>query len=198
MPFHYTPPAIQVYDKKDLIEKQANTSGFCIPDSYAVLKGKPAYIGGSVFMDRRINGLYINNLLANLNYFTNWHSSSHFLSTTLHEWFHCIHINLILKNKGYEGKCPVLKEKYFKENAHGLDSINVQTNLFGISTKVADSIGRYAVFSCSMLEVFAELMTKITAESLNKDLKVVKNPMDNIPKNFPKIYKNEIEKVLNI
>ena len=49
-----------------------------------------------------------------------------------------------------------------------------------------------------MLEVFAELMTKITAESLSKDLKVIKNPMDNIPKDFPELYKKETEKILNI
>lgn len=198
LPFHYNPPAIQVYKKNELIEQQKNTSGFCIPDSREVIKGESKYIGSSIFMDKNANGLFTNNLLADLNYLTNWHPSSHFLSTTLHEWFHCIHINLILKKKGYEGKCPILKTKYYKENANGLDSINIQSNLFGISTKVADNIGRYAVFSRSMLEVFAELMTKITADSLNKDLKVVKNPMDNIPKDFPEFYKKQIEMILNI
>lgn len=198
LPFHYNPPAIQVYSNKDLIEKVDNASGFCIPDTKEIIKEKPAYIGGSIFMDKKINGLYINNLLTNFNHFVNWHPSSHFLSTTLHEWFHCIHINLILKNKGYEGDCPVLRSKYFKEKANGLDSINIQTNLFGIATKVGDNIGNYAVFSRSMLEVFAELMTKITAESLDKNLNVIKNPKDNIPKDFPEPYKKEIEKLLNI
>ena len=200
LPFDFNPPAIRVYTNKELIDEDDKKSiGFCSIDTKRILKDEPPFIGGSIFMNRRMNGLLTNDLInADFGFLTNWRSSSHFLATTLHEWFHCIHQNLIFKQKGYEGDCPVLKEMYHKEGANGLDSLDLQSNLPGISTKVAESIGKYAVFSRSMLEVFAELMAKITAEALDKNLNVVKNPMDNIPKNFPESYKKQIEEVLNI
>lgn len=198
LPFDYKPPAIRAFHSSDLIEKSDRKAvGFCIPDTKSVLKNEPPYIGGSIFMNKSKNGIFWNNLCSDYEYLTGWHSSPHFLATTLHEWFHCIHMNLIYKQKGYEGECPVLKQKYYKEGAGGLDTILTQS-LLGVSSNVVKFIGNYAFFSRSMLEVFAELMTKITTEALNKDLKVIKNPLDNIPKDFPKEYKHEIEKILKI
>ena len=200
LPFDFNPPAIRVYNNKELIDKEDKSSiGFCSVDTKRVLKDEPPFIGGSVFMNKKKNGLLTNDLInSDLGYMTNWRSSSHFLASTLHEWFHCIHQNLIFKQKGYEGNCPVLKGMYGKEGANGLSVIGVLSNLPDISAKAAESIGKYAVFSRSMLEVFAELMAKITAEALDKDLNVVKNPMDNIPKEFPNVYKKQIEEILKI
>ncbi len=199
LPFDYKPPAIRAYNSKNLIEKSdKKATGFCIPDTKKVLKKEPPYIGTSIFMNKSKNGMFWNNLCSDYEYLIGWHSSPHFLSTTLHEWFHSIHLNLIYKQKGYEGKCPFLRQKYYKEGARGLDSVNIQSNLFGISSGVAKHIGNYAFFSRSMLEVFAELMTKITAEALDKNLRVIKNPLDNIPKDFPKEYKKEVEQILKI
>ena len=114
--------------------------------------------------------------------------------------FHCIHENLIFEKMGYEGNCPVLRSKYGRENAYGLREIRHQANLQNPPDKkeLSRHIGTYAAYSNSVMEIFAELMTKITAEALDKNINVIKNPLDNIPKELPKFYKLKTEEILNI
>ena len=56
----------------------------------------------------------------------------------------------------------------------------------------------YAIKTNSYLEVFAELMTKITTQALDKDLKVIRNPLDNLPVNMPQNIRYELERILEI
>ena len=200
LPFDFLPPAIKVYEKKDLINKSDNAVGFCITDTKSVLKNCEPFIGGSIFINKQKNGLWHNEFYSDFERLMNWRASSHFLSGTLHEWFHCIHQNLIFKQKGYEGDCPILREQYYKKNANGLQSIDIQTNLPNLpEARILEKlIGRYAANSRSMMEVFAELMTQMTVKSLDKDLNIIKNPLDNLPKDLPAVYKKKVEKILNV
>ena len=200
LPFDFVPPSIRVFRQNELIDKTDRAIAFCNIDTKKVLKGEEPFIGTSVFMGEENNNIPRIEFLLMKSRLRGNKKTSHFLSVTLHEWFHCIHENLIFNKHGYEGNCPILKSRYGKEGANGLDVISVQTNLpflpFGNDLK--KEIGGNAASSRSMFEVFAELMTRITVEALDKKVNVVKNPMDNMPEKLPKFYKNKIEEILNI
>ena len=200
LPFDFVPPAIQVFKQNELIDKTDRAVAFCNIDTKKVLKDKEPFIGTSIFMGEENNNVPKIEFLLLKNKLTGNKKTSHFLSVALHEWFHCIHENLVFNKYGYEGSCPVLKSKYGKEDARGLDVISVQTNLpfLPFGKDLRNAVGGYAASSRSMFEVFAELMTRITVEALDKKINVIKNPMDNMPKKLPKFYKTKIEEILNI
>ena len=106
------------------------------------------------------------------------------------------------KKYGYGGKCPILKQEYDRRGKtnKGLDKYeNLDNrNLSALPSSLKKYLGKYAIKSSSMLELFAELMTRITAEALDKDLRVVKNPLDNLPKDLPKDVKYEFERIIDI
>ena len=200
LPFFYVPPTANVFVRHELINPKNALDGFCIADTEKVLKNKSSYVGGSVFFNDFDSQLYNNDLFCDVGHARGWKSSSHFLSNTLHEWFHCIHTNLIYKRDGYEGECPILRKQYYKKGAHGKSTINVITNLpsFPNREELAKKIGVYAAFSHSLMEVFAELMTKLTVKSLDSKLNVTKNPLDNMPQDLPKSVTIHLEKFLGI
>ena len=201
LPFNFVPPAIRVFKPEELEDESYNAIGFCNIDTKKILKDEFPFIGTSVFININNNNMLKNELNAIWEKTVmNWRSSSHFLYTTLHELFHCIHENLILTKMGYEGECPVLKAKYGRKNANGLSYMETKSNLPDVpdSDILTEQIGRYAANSFSLMEIFSELMTKITVEALDKKVNVVKNPMDNLPKKLPDFYKKEIEEILNI
>ncbi len=200
LPFDFKPYAIRTFKKKDLIMPEDNALGFCNYDTKSVLKDEPPFIGMSIFINKNNNNILLSEFLNNYEKFTNWKSTSHFLGTTLHEWFHCIQQNLVYKQKGYEGNCPILRKEYYKENAKGLALTELLMNFPYIPEreKIQTLIGRYAASSNSLIEIFAELMAKITVESLNKNLQIVKNPLDNIPKDLPFSIKLKIEELLKV
>ena len=200
LPFDFVPYSISVYKNKELI-KPGSYFAFTINDTGKVLNGKPSFIGGSIFINDFGSGIYENDFYTNQDYKKGRRSSSHFLSNTLHEWFHAIHMDLMYKKYGYEGKCPILRDAYQKsEKDDGLQRYENmdKTNFSSLPDDFVKYIGEYAVKPNSMLEMFAELMTKITTLSLDKKLNVIKNPLDNLPNNLPKEVKNILEDLLDI
>ena len=201
LPFDFVPYAIRLYRTKEL-EKPFSFFAFTINDSGKVLKNEPSFIGGSIFVNNFGSGIFENNFITNIDYMKGRRSSSHFLANTFHEWFHVIHMDLMYKKYGYEGECPILRKEYHKEctNNKGLKKYEslAKRDLSEVPKEFKKYVGRYAIKSNSMLETFAELMTKITTEALDKDLNVIKNPLDNLPKNMPKDIKYELERLLDI
>ena len=200
LPFNFVPYAITVYKNNELINKEEFLA-FAINDTGKILKNKPPYIGGSLFINDKGSGIFNNNFTITEHYILGKRSTPHFLANTFHEWFHLIHMDLIYKKYGYEGACPVLSKEYKKVGVNkGLKKYesldNRDCSTFPKSFK--KYIGDYAIKKNSYLEVFAELMTKITTLSLDKNLKVIKNPLDNLPKNMPPNIQYELERILEI
>lgn len=206
LPFDFLPFSIRAYKDKDLaIESVKKCRGFCNTDTKKILKDEPPFIGMSLFFNNSFlkSPIYFD-INTTIDGFLNYLSSPHFLQIFLHEWFHCIHNNLIYKKHGYEGNCPVLRAKYYKPKAKGLyitQDKDVITRSFlnpKFRTRISELVGKYAEDPCLYSEFFAELMTKITTKSLNSDLKPVQNPLDNIPKELPSQLKRYIEQTLNV
>lgn len=201
LPFDFVPYAIKVYENKELINPHEYFA-FATNETGNVLKNEPAYIGGSIFVNKKLSGLFLNDYIITKHYLLGKRSSPHFLSNTLHEWFHTIQMNLIYKKYGYEGICPVLSKEYrrpgLNKGVKKLDSLDTSRDLTTLPKDFKKYIGSYAIRTNSYLELLAELMTKITTLSLDKDLNVVKNPLDNLPKDLPKEVKCELEKFLDI
>lgn len=204
LPFNYLPHAIRVYKDQNLsnIDYQ-NSDAFCTCDTEIVLKDEPQFLSSSLFFNDSKNKSAIKtNIQASFAGFFKGQSSTHFLHTILHEWFHCIHNNLIFKKFGYEGDSPEMLEKYGKEGACGLKKLVKEDFKFDIllihNDIIAKTISEYAAETCSCSEIFAELMSMITAKSLNRKLQPTTNPLDYIPKNLPKSVHELIEETLEI
>lgn len=203
LPFDFLPPAIRAYSDKNLVDTEnKNCDGFCSCDTQMVLKNEPPFIGNSIFLNNITKSALKTNFLATIDGLCQIQSTTHFLHTVLHEWFHCIHHNLIFTKFGYEGDCPVLREKYYKQDAGGLEKLLRKDNMYSVkllySDKVKKYISEYAVDTSLRSEIFAELMSKITAKSLDKKLNIIKNPLDNIPQKLPPVIKMYIEEMLEI
>lgn len=200
LPFDILPPAIRVFKKEELIHKEENAAGLCLMDTRRVLKKQKPFVAGTIFMNQAGSGPITNDFISSVEYLFGWKSSPHFLSNTLHEWFHCIQNGLIFSKYGYEGKCQVLLKQYKKENACGIQKLDEMNDYFcyNVDKSLINAVGTYAAKSDSLLEMFAELMSGITTKSLDKNLNVIKNPLDNIPKDCPKFVKDMVEETLNI
>ncbi len=206
LPFDFLPFSIRAYDDKNLVcDTLEKCRGFCITDTKCVLNGEGPFIGTSLFFNNSLLKFPIlESINTTINALLNNMSSSHFLQTFFHEWFHCIQNNLIYEKYGYEGKCPVLRAKYYKPEANGLyitQEKDVITNFLlnpQIREQVCKFVSKYAGKTCLYSEFFAELMSKITINSLDSKLNPIKNPLDNIPKGLPLPLKEYVEKILNI
>ena len=197
LPFNFVPFSVRVYKTEELI-KQKNYLGFCISDTGNVLKNELPFIGGSIFMNKNKNGLFQNDFYATKSYLQGKRSSSHFLSNTFHEWFHAILMDLIYKKYGYEGQCPILRENYHKDGMNkGIKKYKSLDNRdkSSLSDEFKRYIGKYAWIQGNMHELIAELLTKITVNSLDKNLNIIKNPLDNLPKDIPLIVREQLERV---
>lgn len=195
LPFNYLPPAIRVYKDSELFyEEDKKCYGICAFNTTKILKDEQPFIAGSLFFNGKWNSA---DTIEDLKHV----STNHFLHVTLHEWFHCIHTNLIFKNFGYEGDCPVISEKYGKKGGSGLKKLHedFMYDIFYIhKNKVAKYISKYAASQCCLTEIFAELMSKITVKSLNSKLQPTTNPLDYIPKDLPKSIKKCLKETLEI
>lgn len=204
LPFEALPYAIRAYSDDNLLDEEYYKSiGFCSVDTKKILKDEPCFIGNSLFFNDLLNKIpFLINIENSFRNFMGVQSSSHFLHAILHEWFHNIYNTLIYKTHGYEGECPILKARFGKQNADGLEILQNKdffTNEFSLyEDEISTQISEYAVSERLISEVFAETMSKIVAESLDKNLNIIKNPLDNIPKNFPSKIKKFLEKTLEV
>lgn len=207
LPFDFLPPAIRTYNEHNLVEnvrkESGNSDAFCISDTKKVLLDEPPFIASSIFFNKKNNSSAIKeDIKSTFNGLSGYQSSTHFLHTVLHEWFHCIHNNLTFRKFGYEGNCPITKAQYGKPKASGLKKLLRRDIMFDVLLCYEDfvkkNISDYAAKNCLRSEIFAELMSKITAKSLNSKLEPITNPLDFIPKNLPKSIQRLLEETLEI
>ena len=206
LPFDFLPFSIRAYNDKNLaLESVKKCRGFCNTNTKKILKDEPPFIGTSLFFNNSfLNFPILFDIDTTINGLLNYLSSPHFLQLFFHEWFHCIQNNLIYKKHGYEGKCPVLRAKYYKPKADGLYITQDRDVIAGsflnpkFRAKVSKLVSKYAGNSCLYSEFFSELMTKITIKSLDSKLRPVKNPLDNIPRELPASLRKYIERTLNV
>ena len=206
LPFDYLPFAIRAYNDKNLIyDDVKKCEGFSNADTKRILKNDPPYIGTSIFFnDTILHSPILTDIRTTIRGLSKYCSSAHFLHPIIHEWFHCIHDNIVYKSQGYEGNCPVLKAKYFKPEANGLDMLQDGDIMYDVALDnklqnlIKRLVSKYAAYNYKYSEFFAELMTMITIKSLDFKLNPIKNPLDNIPQKLPKNLKFYIEAALNI
>ena len=191
LPFHYLPPSISVCDKKDFINPDDGSCfGFCTWGKIPVLKKQEESELGSIYINSfpHDNDISFFDKIADRDFRNKRLSTNHFIGRFLHELFHNIHLNLLIDKYGLDA-C-------YDEDGNGILKNTLQNNM-SIRDKFTAvcSIGQYA--SKSYLELFAEILTKITTESLDtENLRLKNNPMDNLvklPTSLKKFIKKELE-----
>lgn len=188
LPFRTFPKRIRVYNYNDLIEK-TDKAGFCTPDTKLVLKAELPFEMRSIFFHEHNFSFAQIDELAEENYSKGLTSSSHFLSSFIHEWMHSFHLDWIYRKFGYEGKCPYGKKLYCKSsNNIGLKVVQkMQQAQYspGEREEIARILGKYAADSNSTLEITAEAYTKIICDSLSEKTVLPQfNPLKNYSKNL--------------
>ena len=95
-----------------------------------------------------------------------------------------------------------MKAKFSRPKACGLKKLTEKDFMYDVlfmhQDNIEKNISAYAASTSSRSEIFAELMSKITAKSLNSRLEPVTNPLDFIPKNLPKSVQKLIQETLEI
>ena len=205
LPFFYKPPVIQVYDEKEILfadDKQ--NLGIHIREKDFYLKQKRAFKEGTILINKDFNKTHISNdFHSSLRGWEKLFSTGHFLHVTLHELMHNIELNQIYKKYGYRGLDKDLRKKYHKQFTPDLGKVMEETyNLMSLTKNeklfLKNNVSFYALCTRKWTEVYAELMTKLIVKSLDKNLNPVKNPLDFLPKDCPKRFKDLLNKTLEI
>lgn len=202
LPFGAVPPNIRIFSPEMLVDnRNANSLGFCILDSVQVLKGEPVFEARSLFINNKFKTLRDINEEAEKDFNTHWNSTNHFLHTFIHEWVHNVHTDFLYKSFGYDGACPMLRQRYNTLNGYyydpnpyvsGINQVGfLRTRGYIPEAKnaIREEISRYAAGERNPLtneeiggnpfEVVAETLTKRIVNSLNPNtLKPEHNPFD--------------------
>lgn len=201
LPFGAVPPNIRIFKPETLINKtNADSLGFCLIDSQPVLIGNPEFEARSLFLNSKFRTLRDINLDAEANYNANrWNSTNHFLHTFIHEWAHNVHTDCLYRAFGYDGHCPLARQRYNSINGYyydpnpyisGIDHL-IKMRFAGYSPEakkaIQKEISRYAAGERNVrtkeeiggnpFEVVAETVTKKIVDTLNPTtLMPEKNP----------------------
>lgn len=200
LPTTYLPPSIYVYNNDELINATFDTSkvtGFCITDVDTVIKDQKPFDVSSVFLENQTDDIDIIDILAEVSSKIGLSASNHFIKYVMHELFHAIHLDLIFKREGYEGKSPFAKQLYwnpyiiYPKGLYTIDKLQRPIKSLSKRNKINKNLGSYA--STSKAELFPEVMTKIFTDSINPDnLSLKSNPMD-LLKDYPKFIQRFIK-----
>lgn len=194
LPFSALPTNIRVYNEENLISRKMG-GNFCISDSGLVLKRHKPFPLRSIFMMNLNNAKEIDKEIEK-QFLRRQRSSSHFLSEVIHEWSHNIHLDLIYKKFGYNGKCPFAKSLYPVSKEKIYNDIFINNNEQNIQNEIYNTLGAYAQQSNSKKEIFAECLAQIITNSIDcNSLKILKNPLDNLTR-MPKTIRTFLEKEL--
>lgn len=191
LPFGAVPPNIRIFRNDNLIDQRnAGTLGFCLFESSSVLKGEPVFETRSLFLNSNFQTLNIINSNAENNYNNNrWSSTNHFLHTFIHEWVHNVHTDVLYRMFGYDGTCPMARQRYNSLNGYYYDP-NPYVSGIGLLTKMRNTnyipeakkviqkeISEYAAgrrntitneeIGGNPFEVVAETITKKIVKTLN-------------------------------
>lgn len=188
------PPRIRVFEPKNLV-MPTNANEFCITNTKKVLTTEPAFELRSIFA-RKMTSLDLISKRNDFLYNKKINSSPHFLANYIHEWSHNLHVHEILNKYGYEGNCPFAKRIYPTNNAKGLACIN-QCNEkikdIKLKNEAKNFMGDYS--GNSVMEFFAETMTKLITNSLDDWYNLKQNPLDGL-NSFPPLLKKFFEQII--
>lgn len=180
--FNYSVPGIFAYTLGDLTFDFSGKN-FCIPETRKVLKDRDSFKTGSLFFESCESIEHLDSYTEK-GFKNNIRSSSHYLSTIIHEFMHNVYLNYIYMKYGYEGSCAYTKQKYYsKEKQNNTYDIlrDLQTRSFTDRENqiIENTIGKYATGKLNQYhEVFAETFTKLICDSLSKKGVPEKNPID--------------------
>lgn len=200
LPFSALPPRIRVYNSRELtIPEEEECTGFCLNASDKTLKNHRSFETGSIFLNNMSKDIDFFDKICTESHKVGFSSSDHFMSDVLHEFFHLIHFDIIFKNQGYEGSCPYAIKKYENpniQNPSGERTILDYSQKLDLFNRLRTHFFVCEYASTSKLELFAEVMTKIFADSIDpKTMTLKNNPMDNL-KQYPKFVRSFIEEQL--
>ena len=166
-----------------------------------IIKGEPSFDTTSVFIQNQPDDIDYLDKLAEDSYKSNFSASAHFMQYVLHELFHAVHLDLIFKRDGYNGKSPYGKELYknpyikYPKGLYTMDTYSLPIKSDYMQKTIKDSLGKYA--STSKAELFAETMTKLFTDSIDSDEMALKNnPLDKL-KNYPDFIQKFIKRELD-
>lgn len=201
LPFMAKPPNIRMFSQETLIHNDCKDAlGFCITDSYQVLKGEPVFELRSLFLNSKFKTISQIDESAENNFAASkWNSTPHFLHTYIHEWVHNLHEDWLFRKFGYDGACPMARQRYNSYNGQYYDpnpfisgiyqAQKIQQTHYTPEARklIAQQISQYAAGQTNQntnqmlggnpFEVVAEYLTKKIVEVLNpKTLLPTKNP----------------------
>ena len=183
----FLPQYIRAYKPEELSLKESDLADFCISGSKDVLKKEAPYPATSIFY---VKGWFNSsarmiNFFMELSHLVKTSSSNHFLHDYLHELIHAMHIDAIYKKYGLEEDNDYARELYPNKNPSGYKHI-LEMGEYNFSKEERKQItpifGRYA--TTNKLELFAEVVTKMFVDSIDKKTMTLKsNPLEQL-KNY--------------
>ena len=183
----FLPQYIRTYKPEELSFKEQNLADFCIIKSNKVMKDEAPYPATSTFYRKGwfTSSVRVIDFLMELSHFKKRSSSNHFLHDYLHELIHAMHVDAIYKKYGFEEDNDYAKELYPNKNPSGYKHV-VEMGEYNFSKEEMKQIipifGKYA--TTNKLELFAEVMTKMFVDSIDKKTMTLKsNPLEQL-KNY--------------
>ena len=171
------PPSIRCYLSKPKIQTNNN---FCIATNTKVFDNELPFEACSLFFLKQHSIENLNNNIEQ-RYKNKEMSSNHFLADTIHEWIHSLHLGFILNSDNARNKINNLTK--FKLNKQERAVVN-------------DILGKHASNNQNTaFEIIAETFTQTICKSLNKNLELIKNPIE-LLKNYPKELRNILRSII--
>ena len=194
--------SIQTYVKQNLAFN-FNGYGFCLPETQTVLKGHLPFRTGSIFYETE-KSIEILDDKTERAFQENTRSSSHYLSSIIHEMMHAYYIDYIYNKYGYEGDCFYTSQKYLKEHSDAKGLFIMHTLKHRVlsdkeNNVVEKTLGLYATKPINQYhEVFAETFTQLICNSLSDNNSLpLKNPLDEL-QNYSKDFLKILSKILSV
>ena len=196
----FLPQYIKTYKFEELSIKEPNLADFCLTRSDKTLKGEAPYPATSTFYRKGwfTSSVGIIDFLMELSHLKKRSSSNHFLHDYLHELIHAMHIDAIYKKYGFEEDNDYAKELYPNKNPSGYKRL-IEMGEYSFTDKEKKQIipvfGKYA--TTNKLELFAEVMTRMFVDSIDKTTMALKsNPLDQL-KNYNEFIRKFMQQQLS-
>lgn len=158
---------ISVYDRHELLEKKLSDNFCMLFNKKEKRTGELSKTGDLFFLNKNCSLISQNNITEEL-YSQNTISTNHFMSSTIHEWVHSLHVTWL------KDRCCQNDNKY-------LSIIERFSNKLPTAEReqIETSIGKYGTLS--PFEFVAETLTKQICASLNDKLALNTDLLNKFP-----------------
>ena len=168
IPFNSNPNSIKVFNANETARRYPDT--FCISTTKKIIKNQPPYKPISLFFYNDKISLEEMNEAAQIAKKNGFNSNDNFLSFTMHEWMHGVHLNYLYKKNNFDEQKVIDEIKKIKE----INFSNYEKSI------IQEYLGEY-VFNngkINPMEVAAEGLNKIICSCLSKDKVLIASSID--------------------